>query len=110
MVMKEMENKNKLLAGRLTSENAICDFCQQSYSCGVLKTALEILDKETQNTHETYPRELFLDFRKKLQRLGYVYPQAKELCWLSDKGPIISDLADEATRIISEVRSRKKDN
>jgi hypothetical protein len=86
---------------------SVCQFCDQNLPCGVLKTALEILDQESQTAQDTYNRELFNNFRRKLEGLGYGYPHSQEVCWLHDKRTIVQDLAKDAKRLIDEVRSRQ---
>lgn len=89
-------------------KSSVCDFCDQNYSCGVLKTALEVLDQESRISCDLYSRDLFLNFTRKLEKYGYHYPDSHQLCWLNDKRTFLYDLVNEATRLINEVRSRNK--
>jgi hypothetical protein len=92
--------------GKARNPDSVCDLCGQNYSCGVLKTAIEILDKESGSAPDTYSRELFKNFKLKLARFGYHYPASDTMCWLNDKRPVVNDLVREAMGLIEEVRSR----
>ncbi len=83
-----------------------CVSCNQGYTCGVLKTALVILDEQLKSSEDKNCKQRYEDFQEKLRTYGYQFPDGLNKCWLSDKREVIEGLIDEARVLLDSAKSK----
>ncbi len=86
----------------------VCSFCNENFSCGVLKTAIEILEWESNKSSNEEFHEAFRIFRDKVSKYGYRYPTSDRYCELHGQRDLIQKLTTEASDLID--RFKKKSN
>ncbi len=78
------------------NEHNACQFCDQNFACGVLKTAMEILSKDEHMGTSTKALDAIEKLRQKVEASGFNFPDSKTLCSLHDRPEEIAKLIGES--------------
>jgi len=87
-------------------DDGICKFCEENFSCGVLKTSMEVLHGEAERSQYPGAGKLAEEFEHKILSYGFNYRKANKYCSLHGKRNLVQDLASEASDLIDLVRKR----
>jgi hypothetical protein len=83
-----------------------CARCDRNFECGVLASALAILEKHQALVCDPESRALYNAFLRRINSYGFAYPEGTELCGLATEKGDVRGLLDEAVRLNRVLSSR----
>ena len=78
---------------------SVCRFCDQSYECSVIKTAMAIIQREIDLFPNSLRQQKFDEYKRKLAEKGFHYPNSSTFCQLQDKKHELDNLFNEVMRL-----------